>query len=142
MRDTRRLTILQVEDTPSDVSLTADALVMSNVPHAVHVATDGAEAIEFLKRAGRYRDAPRPDLILLDLDLPRLNGAQVLDFVKRDEDFKTIPVIIFSTLDSEESKNNAYRLHANSYVVKPMDLEAFAEKVQSIAEYWCHTSAL
>ncbi len=82
----------------------------------------------------------RPDLILLDLDLARLKGDQVLEFIKGDESLRTIPVIIFSTHDTAESKNLAYELHANSYVVKPMDMETFMAKVQSIAEYWCNTS--
>jgi chemotaxis family two-component system response regulator Rcp1 len=136
----RALSILQVEDTPSDAHLTAYAMHLADVPHSLHVVTDGSQALDFLKRAGRYADAPRPDLILLDLDLPRLHGSKVLEFIKQDDGLKTIPVIIFSTSDTAESKKHAYELHANSYVVKPMDLAAFTKKVRSIADYWCNTS--
>jgi CheY-like chemotaxis protein len=138
----RRLTILQVEDTPSDAELTAYAMHLADIPHSLHVVTDGAQALDFLKRAGLFSDAPRPDIILLDLDLPRLNGSEVLEFIKEDDELKTIPVIIFSTSDTAESKMHAYELHANSYVVKPMDLAAFTKKVRSIADYWCNTSEM
>lgn len=138
----RPLTILQVEDTPSDAQLTAYAMDLADVPHSLHVVTDGTQAIDFLKRSGQYRDAPRPDLILLDLELPRLNGNEVLEFIRADATLKTLPVIIFSTCDTAESKRHAYELHANSYVVKPMDMTSFMRKVKSIADYWCNTSEI
>ena len=109
----------RVEDTPSDVQLTAYAMKLGDIPHTLCVVTDGAQAIAFLKRSAPFGDAPRPDLILLDLELPCLNGNDVLEFIKGDERLQTIPVIIFSTHDTPGSKKHAYELHANSYVVKP-----------------------
>ena len=138
----RPLTILQVEDTPTDADLTAYAMNLGDVPHCLHVVTDGAQAIDFLKRAGQYCDAARPDLILLDLELPRLNGNEVLKFIKADEELKAIPVIVFTSSDAAESKRHAYELHANSYVVKPIDMVTFTKKVQSIADYWGNTSEI
>ena len=138
----RPLIILQVEDTPADAQLTALAMDAGKIPHSLHVVTDGGQAVEFLKRSGPYADSPRPDVILLDIDLPRLNGNEVLEFIKSDDQLKSIPVIIFSTSDSEEIKKHAYDLHANSYVVKPMDLAGFMQKVQAIAEYWCKVSEI
>jgi CheY-like chemotaxis protein len=142
MIDRRPLSVLQVEDTPGDASMTAIAMKECGIPHILHVVTDGAQAIDFLKQRSPFGSAPRPDLILLDLELPRLNGHQVLEFVKSDESLKTIPVIIFSSFDTAESKKHAYELHANSYVVKPLDMDAFRKKVQSIADYWCNTSEI
>src|ERR1700683_2762108 len=117
MSDHRPITILQVEDTAADAQLTARAMNLVNIPHSLHVVTDGAKALEFLQRTGIYSKAPRPDLILLDLELPKLNGNEVLEFIKGDEQLKTIPVVIFSTQDTAASKKHAYELHANSYVV-------------------------
>lgn len=134
------LTILQVEDTLSDAQMTAYALEAGEISHSMYVVTDGSQAMDFLKRRGQYRDAPRPDLILLDLELPMLSGNDVLEFIKSDDHFKAIPVIIFSTRDTAESKAHAYELHANSYVVKPTDMATFVKRVQSIADYWCNTS--
>jgi chemotaxis family two-component system response regulator Rcp1 len=142
MNYARPLTILQVEDTPSDAQLTAYAMHLADIPHSLHLVTDGAQALDFLKRVGRYGDAPRPDLLLLDLDLPRLHGSEVLEFIKGDDGLKTIPVIIFSSSDTAQNKRHAYELHANSYVVKPMDLDAFTKKVRSIADYWCNTAEM
>jgi CheY-like chemotaxis protein len=137
----RPLVILQVEDTPSDVLLTARAMELCEVPHLIHVVSDGKSAIEFLTRQGPHEHAPRPDLILLDLELPRLSGTDVLEFVKNNDALKSIPVIIFSTCEAAPIQKHAYDLHANSYVVKPSDLETFTRRVQSIADYWCNTSA-
>jgi CheY-like chemotaxis protein len=136
----RPLVILQVEDTPSDVSITAYALETGDVPHEMHVVSDGREAIDFLQRGGPYSSAPRPDIILLDLEMPGLNGEKVLEFIKGNADLKSIPVIIFSTYDSLEKKIHAYDLHANSYVLKPNDMNAFVKKVQGIADYWSNIS--
>jgi two-component system, chemotaxis family, response regulator Rcp1 len=142
MLDGRPLTILQVEDTPSDAALTAYAMRIGEIPHSLHVVVDGAKALEFLRRTGPYFDAPRPDLILLDLELPRLNGNEVLQVIKNDEKLRTIPVIVFSAEDTAASKKHAYELHANSYVVKPLTMDAFTKKVQSIADYWSNTSEI
>lgn len=140
MQEHRPLRFLQVEDTQGDAQMTALALKEGKIPHVLHVVTDGVQAIDFLTRIPPFAEADRPDLILLDLDLPRLKGDQVLEFIKGDESLKEIPVIIFSSHDTAESKHQAYRLHANSYVVKPLDIETFVERVQSIAEYWSNTS--
>jgi chemotaxis family two-component system response regulator Rcp1 len=140
MPDHRPLRILQVEDTQGDAQMTALAMKAGKIPHILQVVTDGVQAIDYLTKKDPFADAARPDLILLDLDLPRLKGDQVLEFIKGEESLREIPVIIFSSHDSAESKHHAYQLHANSYVVKPQDLEAFTSKVQSIADYWCNTS--
>jgi CheY-like chemotaxis protein len=140
MPDCRPLRILQVEDSPADVELTAYAMRDGGLPYSLQVVTDGSQALAFLKRSESYCDAPRPDLILLDMELPGLTGDQVLEFVKSDDDLKTIPVVIFSSYDTEDRKKHAYELYANSYVVKPMDMATFKQKVQSIAEYWRNTS--
>lgn len=115
---------------------------LGKIPYSMHVVTDGAQAIGFLKRDTPYSHAPRPDVILLDLNLPRLNGNEVLEIIKSDEVLRAIPVIVFSTSPAPQDKKHAYDLHANSYVVKPQDMETFIKKVQSIAEYWCNTSEI
>jgi two-component system, chemotaxis family, response regulator Rcp1 len=140
MPDCRPLRILQVEDTPADAELTFYAMRDGGVPYSLQVVTDGEQALAFLKHSEPYCDAPRPDLILLDMDLPGVTGDQVLEFIKNHDDLKTIPVIIFSSCDTSDSKKHAYELYANSYVVKPMDMATFKQKVQSIAEYWRNTS--
>jgi CheY-like chemotaxis protein/uncharacterized protein YjbJ (UPF0337 family) len=136
----RPLIILQVEDTLTDVQLTAYAMKLGDIEHSMHVVSDGMQAIEFLTHSGRYITAPRPDLILLDVELPGRNGHEVLEFIKNEEELRTIPVIIFSNSESEESKQHAYQLHANSYVVKPTGMAAFTKTVQCIMDYWCNTS--
>jgi chemotaxis family two-component system response regulator Rcp1 len=140
MSNRRSLLILQVEDTPTDAMLTARAMALGDVNYAIQVVNDGAQAIAYLTQKEPYLRAPRPDLILLDLDLPKLNGNEVLRIIKADENLRTIPVIIFSTSESAENKQHAYELHANSYVVKPIDIETFTTRVQAIAEYWSKTS--
>jgi CheY-like chemotaxis protein len=138
----RRLTILQVEDSPSDAALTAYALKMNGVPHSIHVVTDGRQAMQFLHRSGGHEHAPRPDLILLDLSLPGDDGHEVLRKIKNDSDLKAIPVIIFSTFDASAAQRVAYELHASSYVVKPNQLSTFVAAVQAIESYWSRTTAL
>ena len=138
----RPLNILQVEDTRSDVVLTAHALKSAGIPHSIRVAADGKEAIALLNRDVGFEHAIRPDLILLDLSLPGINGHEVLEFIKAHETLRTIPVVIFTTLASEESQVRAYRNNANSYVLKPLDLESFTAIVQSIASYWGQTSTI
>jgi CheY-like chemotaxis protein len=142
MTGSRPLIILQVEDSPADAALTAYAMQIGDIPYSMNVVNDGSKAIAFLEQVEPYKEAPRPDLILLDLDLPKMNGNEVLEFIKADESLMTIPVIIFSTHESPESKKHAYELHCNSYVVKPMDLDTFRERVQEIAQYWCNTSQI
>ena len=133
----RRLTILQIEDNPSDVALTAYALKKSGARHTVHAVHDGGQAMKFLQA-----HAPRPDLILLDVSLPGDDGYEVLRQIKNDSALKAIPVVMFSTLDSEEVQRRAYELQASSYVVKPTQLEPFVEAVQAIESYWSNTTAL
>lgn len=138
----RPLTILQVEDSPSDVVLTAHALRAGDIPYSIHVVRDGQQAVAFLTQGEGFGDAPRPDLILLDLSLPRLNGHEVLRVIKKDKVLRTIPVVIFTTLDTDESQQLAYELCANSYVVKPLDLSRFTATIQSITSYWANTSSM
>ncbi len=138
----RRLTILQVEDSPSDAALTAYALKMSGIPHSVHVVTDGKQAMQFLQRGAGHEHAPRPDLILLDLSLPGDDGHEVLRQIKSHADLTAIPVIIFSTFDASAAQRAAYELHASSYVVKPNQLSTFVAAVQAIESYWSRTTAL
>jgi CheY-like chemotaxis protein len=138
----RPLIILQIEDTPSDAALTAEALKESDIPYTIRVVPDGKRALGFLKNAKGFEDAPRPDLILLDLDLPGLNGGEILRIIKNDEKLKIIPVIIFTTQGTEEVQRNAYENFANSFVVKPLDFAKFMETVQSIASYWFNTCGL
>ena len=138
----RPLTILQIDDSPSDVALTAYALKMSSVSHSLHVVSDGKQAMQFLHRTGSHDQAPRPDLILLDLGLPGDSGHEVLRQIKNDPDLKAIPVVMFSTFDSSVAQQAAYELHANSYVVKPGQLSTFLAAVQAIESYWSRTTAL
>jgi two-component system response regulator len=138
----RPLRILQVEDTASDVFLTALALNQTQIPHSIQVMPTGRQAIEFLKRGEGFEDGSRPDLILLDLSLPGVNGEEVLEFIKSTEALKAIPVVIFTTQDSDEIQLRAYQHCANSYVVKPLDLAKFTTAVQSVVSYWSQTSTL
>ncbi len=134
---TRRSTeILLVDDNPGDVRLTAEALKDGNVWNRLHTAKDGTEAIAFLRRKGKYVDAPRPDLILLDLNMPRMNGLQVLAEIKEDSALKNIPVVILTGSQEMEDIVKTYNLHANSYVTKPVDLEQFIIMVKSITNFW------
>ena len=128
--------ILLVEDNPGDVRLTKEALKEGKVYNNLHWAKDGVEALEFLKQQGKHADAPRPDIILLDLNLPRKDGREVLAVIKRDNDLKNIPVVVLTTSEAEEDVLKSYELHANCYVTKPVDLEKFIHVVQSIDRFW------
>jgi two-component system, chemotaxis family, response regulator Rcp1 len=128
--------ILLVEDNPGDERLTREALKEGKVYHKLHWAKDGVEAMEFLQRRGKYRDAPRPDIILLDLNLPKKDGREVLSEIKQDADLRYIPVVILTTSKAEEDVLKSYHLHANCYVTKPVDLEKFITVVQSIDRFW------
>lgn len=128
--------ILLVEDNPGDVRLTEEALKQGKVLNRLHVVYDGVEAMEFLHKKGRYKDAPRPDLILLDLNLPRKDGREVLKEIKLDESLKVIPVVILTTSKSEEDVAKAYALHANCFITKPVDLFRFFEVIKSVEEFW------
>ena len=132
----RPVEILLVEDSPTDALLAREALEYSKLANNLHTVPDGVEALAFLRREGRYADAPRPDLILLDLNLPRKDGREVLAEVKTDERLKRIPVVVLTTSKSEADVLEAYGLHANCYIVKPVDFDKFAEVVRSIESFW------
>jgi chemotaxis family two-component system response regulator Rcp1 len=130
------IVILLVEDNPGDIRLTEEALKEGKVRNSLHVVMDGEEAMAFLKKNGEYADAPRPDLILLDLNLPRKDGREVLAEIKDDDDLKCIPVVVLTTSQAEEDVARTYDLHANCYITKPVDLEQFLNVVRSIEEFW------
>ena len=135
-QDSPPVEILLVEDNPGDHRLTQEALHEGKVYNNLHWAKDGVEAIDFLKRRGRFKDAPRPDIILLDLNLPKKDGREVLSEIKQDDDLRYIPVVILTTSKAEEDVLKSYHLHANCYVTKPVDLEKFITVVQSIDRFW------
>jgi len=128
--------VLLVEDNPGDVLLTREALRDNKLEINLSVVTDGEEALHFLNREGRYADAPRPDLILLDLNLPRRDGREVLAAIKADERLRTIPVVILTSSEAEEDVIRAYNLCANCYVQKPLGLDQFTKVVQNIESFW------
>ncbi len=128
--------ILLVEDNPGDVRLTEEAMREAKMRNRLHVVEDGVEAMAFLRREGRFADAPRPDLILLDLNLPRKDGRAVLAEVKADPDLKRIPVVVLTTSQAEEDVIRAYDLHANCYVTKPVDFDQFMTIVKQIDQFW------
>jgi chemotaxis family two-component system response regulator Rcp1 len=128
--------ILLVEDSPGDVRLTREALKDAKMHINLHVASDGIEAMAFLKQEGKSAGAPRPDLILLDLNLPRKDGREVLEEIKKHPLLKTIPVVILTTSASDEDVLRSYRLHANCYISKPVDLDGFLTVIRSIDNFW------
>ena len=128
--------ILLVEDNPADVRLTQEALKEGKVFNNLHWAKDGVDALEFLRRQGKHAGAPRPDIILLDLNLPKKDGREVLFEIKNDDQLKRIPVVILTTSKAEEDVLRSYNLHANCYVTKPVDLEQFIVVVKSIDMFW------
>ena len=128
--------ILLVEDNPGDVRLTKEALKEGKVYSNLHTVKDGVEAMEFLRRQGKFGSVPRPDIILLDLNLPRKDGREVLEEIKSDEKLKRIPVVVLTTSKAEEDVLRTYNLHANCYVTKPVDLEKFIVVVKSIDVFW------
>lgn len=128
--------ILLVEDNPGDVRLTQEALADGKVNNNLHVVIDGVEAMAFLRREGAYRSRPRPDVILLDLNLPRKNGREVLAEVKADPELRRIPIVVLTTSEAEEDVLRAYEHHANCYITKPVDLDQFLKVVRSIEDFW------
>ncbi|RSD13842.1 response regulator [Amycolatopsis eburnea] len=128
--------ILLVEDDPGDVLMTREAFEHHKIRNALHVAADGVEALEFLNREGRFRAAPRPGLILLDLNLPRKDGRELLGEIKQDPQLRTIPVVVLTTSEAQEDIVRSYELHANAYVTKPVDFEKFTEVVRKIDDFW------
>lgn len=133
---TRPIDILLVEDNPGDARLAQEALRESKLRNVIHLVRDGVEAMEFLRRAGRFGDAVTPDLVLLDLNLPRKDGREVLAELKQDPVLRRIPVVILTTSKDEEDVLRSYNLHANCYITKPIDLEQFLRVVRSIEDFW------
>ena len=134
--DGATIKVLLVEDSPGDVRLTKEALRESNSLVDLHVATDGVEAMAFLRKEGKHADAPQPDLILLDLNLPRMDGREVLALIKEDDELKTIPTIILTTSAAEADIIKSYQLQANCYLTKPVQFDAFESVVKSIHDFW------
>ena len=132
----RPVEILLVEDDPADVLLTQEALLGSKIRNNLHVVDDGVEALAFLRQEDTYRDVPRPDLILLDLNMPRKDGREVLADIKEDPGLKAIPVAVLTTSSQDEDILKSYELHANCYITKPVGLEQFATVVQSLDDFW------
>ena len=130
------IVILLVEDNPGDTRLVIEAMREAKLENYIHVVEDGIEAMQFLRREGRFGDAPRPDLILLDLNLPKKDGRAVLAEVKADPVLKRIPVVVLTTSQAEEDVLRAYDLHANCYITKPVDMEQFMKVVAQIDEFW------
>jgi len=128
--------ILLVEDNPGDVRLTKEALKEGRFANLINVAVDGFEAMAFLRREGKYANAPRPDLILLDLNLPKKNGREVLAEIKADSNLKRIPVVVLTSSQAEKDIVATYNLHANCYITKPVDFEQFICVVRSIEDFW------
>jgi len=134
--DAAPIEVLLVEDSPGDVRLTREAFKDAKVHINLHVAADGTEAMAFLGREGKHANDPRPDLILLDLNLPKKDGREVLQEIKENPKLKSIPVVILTTSASEGDILRSYRLHANCYITKPVDLDAFFKVIKSIDSFW------
>jgi two-component system, chemotaxis family, response regulator Rcp1 len=132
----RPVEVLLVEDSPGDVRLTQEAFRDANMSIHLHVATDGVEAMAFLRHEGLHAKAPRPDFILLDLNLPKMDGREVLALIKEDESLKTIPTVILTTSEAEADIVKSYQLRANCYLSKPVQLDAFETLVKSINNFW------
>ncbi|WP_077099348.1 response regulator [Mycobacterium terramassiliense] len=132
----RAIEILLVEDDPGDELITREAFEHNKLKNNLHVAHDGEEGLDFLYRRGRFEGAPRPDLILLDLNLPKYDGRQLLEKVKSDPDLARIPVVVLTTSSAEEDILRSYELHANAYVTKPVDLDQFMSAVRQIDEFF------
>jgi len=136
MSEREPVEILLAEDNPGDVKLTRKALNDGKLVNNLHVVNDGIEAMEYLRNEGEYEDAPRPDLILLDLNMPRMDGRDVLEAVKDDDDLCRIPVVVLTSSDAEEDVVKSYELHANAYLTKPVDFDGFLEVIEKLEEFW------
>ena len=136
LTNARPIQILLVEDSPTDAKLTLTALNLGKVANQVTHVEDGVQAMEFLQRQGKFKQAPRPDLILLDLNLPRKDGREVLEELKADPKFNTIPVVVLTTSKAEQDVLRSYQLHANCYITKPVNFEQFLEVIKSIEHFW------
>ncbi|MFC4447549.1 response regulator [Halorussus aquaticus] len=128
--------ILLVEDNPGDVRLTKEALKQGDVLNNLHVVKDGVEAMAFLRREGEYEGTPQPDLILLDLNLPRKDGTEVLEEIDEDRELRRIPVVVLTSSEAEEDIAKSYELHANAYITKPVDIDQFIEVAQNLEQFW------
>ncbi|EYR64195.1 chemotaxis protein CheY [Actinotalea ferrariae CF5-4] len=136
MPDQSPIDVLLVEDDPGDVLMTREAFEENKVANRLAVVSDGAEAMQYLRREGEYADAPTPDLVLLDLNLPRMDGREVLAAMKSDENLRSIPVVVLTTSEAEEDVLRSYSLHANAYVTKPVDFARFIEVVRQIDDFF------
>jgi CheY-like chemotaxis protein len=134
--------VLLVEDSAAEARLAREALRETAVPVVLHVASDGVEALDFLRRQGEFQNAPRPSLVLLDLNLPRKDGREVLSDMKGDADLRRIPVVVLTTSQAQADIERAYELHANCYIQKPLELDGFIDIVKSISRYWLQTAEL
>lgn len=134
--------ILLAEDNPDDVVITERALKKSGVQNELYIARDGEEAIQFLKKKGEYRDAPTPALVLLDLKMPKIDGFGVLEEIKKDDDTKSIPIIILTTSGRDKDVERAYKLGCNSYIIKPVNSEKFIKTLEDIRNYWLTVSKI
>ena len=132
----RPIDILLVEDNPGDIDLAREALELNKLYNSLYVVQDGVAAMDFLRKTGKYNKSPRPDLIILDLNLPKKDGRQVLAEIKEDEDLKRIPVVVLTSSQAEEDILKTYNLHANCYITKPIDFHQFLHVVQSIEDFW------
>ena len=142
LRKTRPVYILLIEDNPGDVRLTQEAFKEGKLSIHLDVTMDGVEAIKFLRKKGQYSQVSRPDLILLDLNLPKKDGREVLKEIKADEDLKQIPVVILTTSNAEQDIMKSYNLHVNCYINKPVDFDKFFDIIQKIEEFWLSTAIL
>jgi len=138
----RTFEVLLVEDNPADARLTEEAFGDGKIPSRLHVVQDGAEAMTYLHRQGTYQNVPRPDVVLLDLNLPKKDGREVLAEMKTHPDLKRIPVVVLTTSEAEQDVLKSYDLHANCYVPKPGDLERYLAAIRSIREFWLSTAKL
>jgi len=136
VKEQKQIEILLAEDNPGDARLTLEAFKEWKLANEIHVVSDGEEALSFLYRKGTYTQAPRPDLILLDLNMPKKGGAEVLADIKSNDDLKRIPTIILTTSKAEQDIFRAYNLHANSYIEKPVEFEKFIDAVKTLEHYW------
>jgi CheY-like chemotaxis protein len=132
----RPVEILLVEDNPGDARLTREALKEGKIRNSLHHAIDGVEAMAFLRREGKHQDAPVPDIVLLDLNLPRKDGREVLSEMKQDPRLRSIPVVVLTTSEAEQDIVRTYELHANCYITKPVDLEKFIDIIRAIEDFW------
>lgn len=134
--NSKPIDILLVEDNPGDVRLTQEVMKESKIANNLYPVMDGVEALMFLKKEGQFKDSPRPDIILLDLNLPKKDGREVLTEIKADSNLRTIPVVILTTSAAEQDILTTYNLHANCYITKPVDLDQFIRVVKAIEDFW------